>query len=578
MLAAMTHSHLLPADSLTLPSSPSSVALPKSTHNTLYRQQEPDHPDKPPPSQQLSLPLQPLSFELEMSETETPDSLPQDRTAFQHLPVEIHEAILDHLFGVRGSTLASISPTRSSATSWSKALRHPRRKALSDLALVSALWRPLVQERIYRHIQIKGTSDGLLECSEWFLSRPHLSAYVRHVEIWVPVWGDRMPKGHPQHYYRRYNNGNETSNLNHVAAVLQATVATFENTSSTPSAHSANFKLASRNATLQQIFYHVACFFPDARILTLEGGHCKKPPMIRHFDNDPWGQSSQENFRSLPKIQTFIMRGAWNIMRDYQHWCNLENALPNIREWHCAYAKPKLEGHNTISNVLSNLPSTLTRLNISLEGFCNKAGSQNRWFGTPHNEQHLCKLFGAVAPQLESLTFTGKVCSVLFAQARMAMQRSISNSRLKSVDLVVKACCREPRSDDSSPLFNDLSGITNMNFINSFEKLVIAAVRSLDVFVVLDHMRIRFIDLDSACGLLNPYFQLDQNQCTGLWSENILEALHEARPNAEFELLADGILPQYGINSQTGTRMYPRTRPRSIKASTYKIIADKSKS
>lgn len=117
-----------------------------------------------------------------------------------------------------------------------------------------------------------------------------------------------------------------------------------------------------------------------------------------------------------------------------------------------------------------------------------------------------------------------------------------------------------------------------MKFINSFEKLVIAAVRSLDAFLLLNYMRIRFIDLDSACGLLNPYFQLVDKKCTGLWSEQILDTLQEARPTAHFDELADGIVPQYGTNSQIAGAIYPRSRPRSIKASTYKIIADTSKS
>ncbi|PGH31973.1 hypothetical protein GX50_05238 [[Emmonsia] crescens] len=588
----MTPPPLLSVDPITLPSSPSSISRPKSAQNALYEQQDFNHKELHPHhyhhSQQLEIQQQQHqppnllhqspSVELEMSDLVTPNSPLPPRILFENLPIEIHEAILDHLFGVRGSTLASLSPTKYSPNSWSKALRHPRRKALSDLALVSSQWRPLVQERIYRHIQVKGTTDGLLECSDWFLSHAHLSSYVRHIEIWVPVWGDRMPKGRPRHYYRPHN-GNEDSNLVSVAAVLQATVATFENTSSIDSS-SANFRFASRNATLQQIFCHVSYFFPHARILTLEGGHCKKPPMIRHFDNDPWGQSGEESLEVLPNIQTFVMRGAWNIMRDYQHWCNLAKALPNIREWDCAYAKRKLEAHVTISKALANFPRTITRLDISLEGFYSKASSHSRWFGTVHIEPHLCQLLGAIAPQLESLTFTGKVCAGLFTHARAAMLKSHANSRLKSVDLVVKSCCREQRShDDGSPMLNDLSGITNINFINSFEKLVIAAVKSLDAFVALNHMRIRFIDLDAASplALLNPYFQLVDNKCIGLWSETILEALHEARQHAEFELLDDGILPQYGINVQTASRVFPRSRPLSIKASSYKIIADKSK-
>ena len=65
------------------------------------------------------------------------------------LPIEIHNTIMDHLAGSLGS-LSSHS-SRQPSRNWSHALRHPRRKQLSDLALVSKLWRSLIQERLYRH-------------------------------------------------------------------------------------------------------------------------------------------------------------------------------------------------------------------------------------------------------------------------------------------------------------------------------------------------------------------------------------------------------------------------------------------
>ncbi|GAB1211330.1 hypothetical protein ATERTT37_000443 [Aspergillus terreus] len=105
----------------------------------------------------------------------------------------------------------------------------------------------------------------------------------------------------------------------------------------------------------------------------------------------------------------------------------------------------------------------------------------------------------------------------------------------------------------------------------------VRAVYSLRLHAALNFMRIRFIDLDSACPLLNPYFQLHNNQCTGLWSEDILETLHETRPQAQFVELNDGIYPQYGPNHQIIGAVYPRSRPLSIHASTYQIIADVSK-
>ena len=62
---------------------------------------------------------------------------------FVNLPVELHEIILDHLFGERTATCLSRGKH--------SAVRHPRRKTLSNLALICQLWTPLVQGRIYRH-------------------------------------------------------------------------------------------------------------------------------------------------------------------------------------------------------------------------------------------------------------------------------------------------------------------------------------------------------------------------------------------------------------------------------------------
>lgn len=77
---------------------------------------------------------------------------PATRVTFSNLPVEIHEAILDHLFGVRASTTHKSSPGDSSLLrGWATKLRHSRRKQLSELAVVNRTWRELVQSRIFRH-------------------------------------------------------------------------------------------------------------------------------------------------------------------------------------------------------------------------------------------------------------------------------------------------------------------------------------------------------------------------------------------------------------------------------------------
>ena len=78
---------------------------------------------------------------------------PQERRPIQleDLPAEIHQGILDILVGNLNSTLSSSAEGSQTMRNWSNAMRHPRRRQISDLALVSQTWRRMVQERLYRH-------------------------------------------------------------------------------------------------------------------------------------------------------------------------------------------------------------------------------------------------------------------------------------------------------------------------------------------------------------------------------------------------------------------------------------------
>jgi hypothetical protein len=73
------------------------------------------------------------------------------RKIVNHLPLEIQGLILDYLFGDIHAVTSSSTSLLSGANCLSSAMRHPRRRALTDVALVSRTWRELVQERIYRH-------------------------------------------------------------------------------------------------------------------------------------------------------------------------------------------------------------------------------------------------------------------------------------------------------------------------------------------------------------------------------------------------------------------------------------------
>jgi hypothetical protein len=117
----------------------------------------------------------------------------------------------------------------------------------------------------------------------------------------------------------------------------------------------------------------------------------------------------------------------------------------------------------------------------------------------------------------------------------------------------------------------DGSGINDPAFISALESLVIAGIRSLSRFKTLDFLRIRFVDLESPMPLLNPFFMLKDDQCSGLWSEDILLALSKARPGASFCELSDDF---GGISYDKEGKIvlgegFPRMRPRSLKVSGY---------
>lgn len=547
---------------------------------------------------------------------------PRPRLSLDDLPLEVQGRILDHIFGDMHSVYAGSSSLRGKSVS--SLMRHPRRKAVSDLALVSHAWRGLVQERIYRHIKIKGTRAGLAESEAYFINHMHLTNYIRHIEFWVPVWGDKAAFDHRTlEPFMPANDRNINRYLAHQA-----------NESLIPANDllGFSFKLSAYTATLSEIFSHTACFFPHARVFTLEGGHCKKSNMIRHFPKTLFPNPNQALER-LPNIRTFAMRGAWNVMREYNHWRTIEQALPNVEEWHCGYAKPRLEADATINDILYNLPTRLRHINISLDGMYSKDPTTLGSSFSP-GQPHLCERIGRVLPQLESVSYTGKICECMWSSALSALRYSKQEPRLKALEIVVKSCCRQRVTDydaetgetsvhELGGVIADGAGITNLVFIRAFERLVLETVEALPFFPHLDYVRIRFIDLDSPCTLLNPYWLMEKGVVYGIWNEEIVERLAAVKPSVQYEELGDGIEyagwqkgharnmgstssaetggedgdepmsrpptghgPGNGATSpgtnigagvgggQGSCSLYPKWRPRSIKTSSYRIVAD----
>jgi hypothetical protein len=507
-------------------------------------------------------------------------------------------------------------------------------------------------------VKIKGNRAGLKESTEWFSENFQLTKHVRHIEVWVPVWADKPPDHQAPRLLEASVSGvptsldrsNQTNNL-----IRQVTGNDLDQYPS----FAYHFSSGSTSATLSEIFSHVACFFTLAQIFTLEGGHCKKSNMIRQFP-DALFPIPDRRLDVLPNVRTFAMRGAWNIMRLYDHWKVMESALPAMQEWHCSYAKPRPEAFATINSILSHLPTKIKHINLSLDGFYCKEGMDGTGMlassplTKPTSHHHLCERLGRIAPQVESLSFTGRICDCFFKTATEVARARKEVSQLRAVDIVVKSCCRlvvvkgAPGEDERevdrdeaeegegdnlaempavsfgsttaatnnfihpsttmSPYtyrhhqISTITGsITHLPFILSFERLILSAVKSLDYASLpcLSHIRIRFIDLDSACPLLNPYFVFDgarDGWCSGVWNEEILAALAVSRPESvgwqgvgeegvgrededgdEEERRAAGS-KAVGLRGHLGGEGVGsgllRRKPRAIRSSAYRILAD----
>ncbi|KAH7400117.1 hypothetical protein BKA64DRAFT_694727 [Cadophora sp. MPI-SDFR-AT-0126] len=465
------------------------------------------------------------------------------------LPIEIHECILDHLFGVRASASSRTAAAGNTKIlrGWGTALRHSRRREVSELALVSKRWRELIQDRLYRHLKIKGTRESVDQAMLWFFQHSHLCPYVKHIEFWFPVFQQKNPA-----FDRTLRIPSTTPDRSLVIRAL----GNLADTGTT-----ITYQSPSNNCTLEEVFRFVRMTFAEACILTLEGGERKKPPMVQHYQNP-----TANALPVIDSVRTLVCKGQWNLIRSDDDFQNIAAALPNLTEWHASYARPKSKSYISMATILPKLPQNLTHLNICLEADYRREAVSPMFFKKVANVTHLCAEMAKGIPTLEHLSYTGRICWSFFDQA--AKVSNPRTSRLKSVDIVVKNICRPPG------VWNDGSGITDAAFINAFERLVISGVRALDKLAALGFLRIRFLDLDSQIPALNPYFQLLNRQCTGLWSEAIVETLARARPAALFVEKPDDLCEfEFKDGQLRPPPTFSKTKPLSIKVSSYIVLS-----
>lgn len=440
------------------------------------------------------------------------------------LPTEVHEAILDHIFGYRVSaTSCSNMRTSSAARSLGTAMRHSRRKVYTRLALVSPLWRDLIQQRLYRHVKLKATVAELEDAMVHFLISPHLRSYVRHIEIWFPVFKPAYGQ------------------------ILQSRSLPLPMVTQDGGLTNATYVLPEDNCTLRDAFMFVADVLPEAVVLTLEGGDRRKSPQVAYFRPD----EANLGLPQASNIRTLITRGQWNLIRHETDYAALMSALPSITEWQGSFSKPKSKAYISTSIYLSQLPPTLTHLNLCLESDYRREPHMPSFYYKALQSSHICTTLATTLPVLETFSYTGRVCHSFFDTA--ARRVVTQATRLTSVDLTVKNCCRH-----LSMFHESGSGVQDMPFIDAFETLVLSAVRSLEKFPNLEYLRIRFVDLgslpfpldlkivainkslaESVLPALNPYFILRRGQCTGVWSDRIIKAMSRVRPGVKFPELSE---------------------------------------
>ncbi|KND90969.1 hypothetical protein TOPH_04327 [Tolypocladium ophioglossoides CBS 100239] len=469
-----------------------------------------------------------------------------EATQFEELPLEVHESVVDELFGF------SISPTSSSAMrfsnmtrSWGSALRHSRRRELSNLALVNRRWTYLIQQRLYRHIKLKATVEFIEDAIMHFAGHQHLAGHVKHIEIWFPVF---QPMYGP------------------LASSTTLALPTVTSNGLT----NATYILPENNCTLEEVFQFVTMMLPEAQVLTLEGGERRKAPKVTHFNSK---RDAQLCLRPIESVRTLVTRGQWNLMRNNYDFTNILQALPNLEEWQGSYSKPKSKSYITVSDYLPSLPTHVTKLSLCMENDYRREAITPSFYSKVAMKTHICARMGQVLPHLEHFSYTGRVCHKFFD-----LVTRLSNpltSRLKSVDLTIKNCCRDPDKESNYP--GSGSGIHEMGFIEAFEELVVAAIRCLEKHKRLQYLRIRFVDLDSLLPPLNPYFLLKQQKCSGVWSDAIVTEMARVRPEVSFAEMSDS----FGniVYSKEGRMVIspenPRGRVLSLRLSNYKALANR---
>lgn len=391
----------------------------------------------------------------------------------------------------------------------------------------------------------------MIEYGRWFRDRPRLRKYVRSVEVWFPVWAERVVTGDPPG-----QNPDDT----HFGP------------------HDHSFYLMPRTAliSLQTLFSHIRAYHPHLAILALEGGSCKNGQLIRHFSEDgafPWLNELYalypRQLPTLPSVQTLIMRGSFNLARTWPQWHTLAAAFPNLQHWDCTYWPFGTHVYNLMREALKYPPEKLRHLTLSFDGLCGLGElSEVR-------DKSLCKKLARLAARLESLTFTGRICARFFTYLAVAYPSDVQEQRLRALNFNVETTCNDCRKVKEDPFVANppVSGINNPDFICDFEAVTLGAITALKHVRTLQHLMIRTLTVNSRWVLLAPYFEFNGYRCKGFWSELIVESLASLRGGGITYLeLSEGIERKVNKKGETVGYVPPTCRPVSLNKEAYKLL------
>lgn len=327
---------------------------------------------------------------------------------------------------------------------------------MTSLARVNRVWRILVQQRLYRHIKVKGSTASVENAIAHFAFHQRLASYVKHVEIWFPV-------------FRTFSTQTlQSVNSMHMSSTFQL--------------------VPDNNCSLEDVFQLLALVLPDVKVLTLEGGERRCAPQVAHFNQSNLAAAGPRALPRLFSVKTLITKGQWNLIRRSKDFSVILTALPCLDEWQASYSKPKAKSYINMAEYLPQLPPHIKHLSICLENDYRKEAVLPAFYARVVERTHMCLVLANVMPSLEQFSYTGRVCHGFFETAMRNPQAT--ESKLRSIDVTVKnCCCRQTYPFDFG------SGIQEMAFIAAFEKLVVSGIKALKHFKQVEYLRIRFVDL-----------------------------------------------------------------------------------